>query len=243
MRLDGYIICATPRSGSTLLCDLLAGTGKTGHPNSFFRQQSIPNWMRRWGIDRDVPKFEQTYLKLAIQTGTAGTGMFGLRQMWDHKETLVGMLTRINSGEQYERDQFAQAFGSLRYIFLHRDDLVAQAVSRAKAERSGLWHKFADGTDRERVSKYHEPKYDRDQISKFIGEVTKDNSRWEAWFAHNEVSPLRISYESLAESPQATLDRILDDFGLSRSKAYIKSKKLFDEVNQTWISRYRSQSD
>ncbi len=31
-----YLICATPRSGSTLLCDALDGTGIAGHPEEHF---------------------------------------------------------------------------------------------------------------------------------------------------------------------------------------------------------------
>jgi len=29
-----YVVCATPRSGSTLLCELLKSTGVAGHPVS-----------------------------------------------------------------------------------------------------------------------------------------------------------------------------------------------------------------
>ena len=31
-----YLVCATERSGSTLLCELLAGTGVAGRPEEFF---------------------------------------------------------------------------------------------------------------------------------------------------------------------------------------------------------------
>lgn len=37
--LDGYIICATPRTGSTLLRDLLASTRAAGGPDSFFMRE------------------------------------------------------------------------------------------------------------------------------------------------------------------------------------------------------------
>ncbi|HMF66717.1 MAG TPA: Stf0 family sulfotransferase, partial [Phyllobacterium sp.] len=35
-----YVICGTPRSGSTLLCDLLESTGIAGRPASYFRSES-----------------------------------------------------------------------------------------------------------------------------------------------------------------------------------------------------------
>ena len=41
---DAYIICGTPRTGSTLLCKLLASTGTSGDPHSFYRRQDLPEW-------------------------------------------------------------------------------------------------------------------------------------------------------------------------------------------------------
>jgi len=49
-RPAAYIICGTPRSGSTLLCGYLAATGAAGDPDSFFRTQSIDWWARYWGL-------------------------------------------------------------------------------------------------------------------------------------------------------------------------------------------------
>ena len=38
---------------------------------------------------------------------------------------------------------------SNRYLHLSREDKLAQAVSDLKAEQSGLWHVFTDGSERE----------------------------------------------------------------------------------------------
>jgi LPS sulfotransferase NodH len=35
--MSGLIVCATQRSGSTLLCELLKATGVTGIPNEYFQ--------------------------------------------------------------------------------------------------------------------------------------------------------------------------------------------------------------
>ncbi|WP_246682224.1 Stf0 family sulfotransferase [Mesorhizobium sp. B3-2-1] len=47
---DGYIICGTPRTGSTLLCKLLAATGTTADPHSFYRRQDVSEWAEDWGL-------------------------------------------------------------------------------------------------------------------------------------------------------------------------------------------------
>ena len=48
--LDGYIICGTPRTGSTLLCNLLASTKKTGNPDSFYGRKFMPAWAEEWRL-------------------------------------------------------------------------------------------------------------------------------------------------------------------------------------------------
>jgi LPS sulfotransferase NodH len=43
--LRSYLVCATPRSGSTLLCHLLDQTGIAGHPEEYFealRHSGVP---------------------------------------------------------------------------------------------------------------------------------------------------------------------------------------------------------
>ena len=47
--LDGYVICGTPRTGSTLLCGLLASTKMAGDPHWFYRRQNIAEWAERVG--------------------------------------------------------------------------------------------------------------------------------------------------------------------------------------------------
>ena len=47
---DAYIICGTPRTGSTLLCDLLTSTKRTGAPHSFYRRQNILEWAKEWKL-------------------------------------------------------------------------------------------------------------------------------------------------------------------------------------------------
>ncbi|TIV94573.1 MAG: Stf0 sulfotransferase, partial [Mesorhizobium sp.] len=82
---DAYIICGTPRTGSTLLCNLLKSTNKTGAPHSFYRRQDITEWAEEWGLPgRDTMSeldFDVTYLNAAIKAGKGGTGIFGLRLM------------------------------------------------------------------------------------------------------------------------------------------------------------------
>ncbi|MCP4417029.1 MAG: hypothetical protein GY805_10425 [Chloroflexi bacterium] len=39
-----YLICATPRSGSTLLCEALRNTNLAGNPDEYFGPMHISRW-------------------------------------------------------------------------------------------------------------------------------------------------------------------------------------------------------
>jgi len=139
------IICATPRSGTTLLCDLLQETGVAGRPNSFYRRQSIDNYASRLGVAPGFD-FERRYLAAVIAEGTADTGLFAMRVMWPSLPELTDKLAALFPDEIDDAGRIGAAFGAPLYVFVEREDKVAQAVSRGKAEQSGLWHVNADAS-------------------------------------------------------------------------------------------------
>ena len=71
------IICGTPRSGCTLLCDLLAGSGVAGRPNSFYRRESIAHFAHEFGVPAadgiDGVAFDRAYLDAVRREGKGGT--------------------------------------------------------------------------------------------------------------------------------------------------------------------------
>lgn len=80
--MRGYILCATPRSGSTLLCALLASSGVAGQPQSWFRAESMGHYAKAWGIGRKGGFDWVAYLAAAIAAGRGDIALMGLRLMW-----------------------------------------------------------------------------------------------------------------------------------------------------------------
>ena len=92
-----YVICTTPRSGSTLLCQLLASTGKSGNPDSWFHQPSVSSWIKyhlNVSSEHFATKREAlaTVLQAAIERGTNETGLFGLRLQRERVDFLMQQL-------------------------------------------------------------------------------------------------------------------------------------------------------
>lgn len=244
---DGYIICGTPRTGSTLLCSLLASTKTAGNPDSFYGRKFMSAWAQEWRLPaRDTMSekdFSIAYLNGAIAAGKGGTGIFGLRLMRENLDELSAILDQIFPQLPSDRARLEKAFGRILYIHLSREDKLAQAISLIKAEQTGLWHVAPDGTEIERLAPPQEPHYDFVRINREVRELESYDTAWHSWFAAQGIEPWRIGYESLSANPAVALTRICEALGIEAPNARNVSPgvaKLADETSQDWIRRYRS---
>ncbi len=246
-KYDSYVICTSPRSGSTLLCKLLAATGVAGNPNSYFHGPSVSSWIEDLGLTHNPSASDRELLEVifrkAIAKGTLNTGVFGLRLQRHSFEFFIEQLGVLFPGQSKDAARFQAAFGRTLFVHLTRRDKVAQAVSYVKARQSGLWHAAPDGTELERLSPPREPVYNASEIRTCFEEMTTQDSEWEHWFAATEIDPHRITYEELSAAPTKTLWTMLDGLGLERGVACGVEPglaKLADGVNQEWAARFRS---
>lgn len=250
--LDGYIICGTPRSGSTLLCDLLESTTRCGTPNSYFDPRFIPEWAEEWGLPAvtpqeapslDVPSFDTAYLEAAIEVGKASSEIFALRLMRETLESLSATLHLIYPGQPSDKARLEKAFGSrLLYLHLSRADKLAQAISYIKAEQTGLWHQAPDGSEIERLSPPQDPHYDFNRIAQEVAKLEAYDKAWNSWFEAQGIAPLRLSYESLAADPAQMLLQVCEALGVEAPPDdEIKPgvAKLADDISLDWMRRYR----
>ena len=245
--LDGYMICGTPRTGSTLLCNLLASTKTIGNPDSFYGRQFISSWAEEWRLPgRDTMSerdFNIAYLNAAVAAGKGGTEIFGLRLMRENLDEFSAILDQVFPQLPSDRARLEKAFGRILYIHLSREDKLAQAISLVKAEQTGLWHMAPDGTEIERLAPPKDPEYDFERINHEVLELEGYDTAWNLWFAAQGIEPLRIGYESLSANPAAALFGICEALGVQPPNARDVSPgvaKLADETSLDWMHRYRS---
>ena len=240
-----YLLCATPRSGTTLLCDLLEGTGQAGRPQSYYRRQDMDRRARDWDLrPADFPDqaaFDGAYLSAVLRTGAAGTGIFGLRLMWGTVGELLERLAPLYPGTT-EAARLTLAFGPLVYIHVSRRDKVAQAISLLKAEQSGLWHVDADGADRQRLAPSGPAVYDEDRIAELVDELVCDDAGWIAFFAKHRIDPIQVVYEDLASNPRAAMRKLLAAMGRPLELAddlTVKTSRMADAASEDWGASFR----
>lgn len=246
---DSYVICTAPRSGSTLLCRLLAATGVSGNPDSHFHRPSLEHWLADLGVTPAPSLSERELVRLAFQAAVAeGTrgGMFGLRLQRHSFAFFTEKLALLHPGHATDVERFEAAFGRTLFLHLSRQDKVAEAVSLVKAQQSGLWHRAPDGTELERLAPPKELVYDPDAIRASVEEVTQYDRDWRQWFADQSVDPLRLTYEALAADPLETLRVVLERLGLGRTAAAgveVGVARLADDTNQDWVARFRAEQE
>ena len=247
-KYDSYIICTSPRSGSTLLCSLLAGTGIAGNPKSWFHDPSVSEWLNYFDLAHDTLHSECEILaqifRSAINLGSGHSAIFGLRMQSHSFDFFKQKLSVLYPEFSSDGQRLQAAFGRILYIHLSRLDKVEQAVSYVKAKQSGLWHIAPDGTELERLSPPGELKYVAGDILHQFREMKVQDANWDQWFVAESINPFRLQYESLSSNPAKSLRHVLDELDLNMetiSDVEASVAKLTDQINLTWVKRFRDE--
>lgn len=251
-----YLVCATPRSGSTLLCELLRLTGRAGWPLEHFevlRHSSLPRQPREYfegladervlsllaplqaGRPSDEPA--QEWWERIASEGTTGNGVWGGKIMWGHVPDCLERARALPGLAGADLDGvLRRLLGDPVTVFITRRDKVAQAVSLWRAVQTQRWRSSpdADGSA---------PVYDFAAIDHLVRQLTDDEASWEAWFEQTGRRPLHLVYEEDIEpDPQAAAARVLRELGLPPGDVPAPElSRQRDGVSAEWIARYHAE--
>lgn len=141
-----YLVCASQRSGTTMLCRALADIGTAGRPEEYFLavdEVAQPGW-RCWehgpyGIANGARSREE-YLEIVYRLGSTPNGVFGAKLMWNNLQWAVSNFKVIPRFSGLDRAElFHAAFPGLRVVNVTRRDRVRQAVSWSRMAQDGVW--------------------------------------------------------------------------------------------------------
>jgi LPS sulfotransferase NodH len=195
IRRRTFIICSTQRSGSWLLCRQLINAG-IGVPHEYFHSDHIDRLCRRWNLDASD---RHTYLRVVSSKRTTPNGVWGAKLQWVHYLCNQALIDE-------------RLLDPSLYIFLHRTDIAAQAVSLHISLVTGIWG--FDGV------KLTEPAPgirlgDLGHLALCAQAINKENDLWREFFARRRVSPLAVRYEEFAADQPGAIRRITERLGLN----------------------------
>lgn len=236
-RPHSYIVCGTPRTGSTLLCSLLTSTGVAGRPESYFREPDQRDWAARFGVPVDADgRFDYArFVAGALRSGTTANGVFGARIMWGTMHVFVDGLDPHHQRRRGDIEVLENALGPLCFVHVQRRDIVGQAVSWARAEQSGYWQ-HGDRAPRE-------VRFDLDEIDSLIATIHEHNESWRTWFGAQAVAPFEVTYESLVSEAREAVGGILECIGVKPPSDWAPAsthERQADAINADWVRRYRA---
>jgi LPS sulfotransferase NodH len=231
-----YVLCATPRTGSTFLCSLLSSTGVAGRPESYLRDEDWRLWAERFGMPALADRSEDypPFVAGAVRAGSTHNGVFGARLMWGTMPVLVRGLDPCQ-GRRSDHEVLADALGPLCFVHLQRHDVVGQAVSWARAEQSGYWQHGDQRTG--------EPRFDLDQLDELVRTIDGHNAAWRHWFVDQGVEPVNVAYESVVAAPSDTVRVILHAIGTELPAGWTPAsshQRQADNMNAEWVQRYHA---
>jgi LPS sulfotransferase NodH len=265
-----YLVCATPRSGSTLLCHLLSATGVAGRPEEYFEALHHSGLPRRpheyFQPDRHAdiverlafremperparpnelwaPDTYDRYLAWATEQGTTPNGVFGAKLMWGYLFDFADLVRRIDgfAGLPVPR-LLERAFPGLRYVRVTRQDKVRQAVSLWKAVQTQTWRRDAGAQSEGPAAP---ATYDFAAIHHLVNQLHAHDNAWTGYFTGLGVDPLVVTYEELAAEKASTVRRVLDHVGIAPPPEGIalepRLEQQADALSEEWVTRYETQ--
>jgi LPS sulfotransferase NodH len=238
-----YLVCATPRSGSTLLCETLERTGVAGRPREYFealKETGVPRRPREyfWGLrspevirllphdaqlDREAersPTWSRDdyaqHLTAALREGTTPNGVFGAKLMWSYFDDFLELMRGIpRFGGKGDGSLLNAAFPELRYVFVSRSDKVRQAVSLWRALQTWVW-RTAEGRPKDEPLPEQRAVYSFDAIDHLLDQLRRHEDAWRGFFFRIGQQPLSVFYEDVAGDLEGSVARVLDMLGIER---------------------------
>jgi LPS sulfotransferase NodH len=162
-----YLVCATPRSGSTLVCHALEETGVAGRPEEYFEalrhsgrprrpeeyflgveDQTIRDHLGERAVGSEPaprsPLWSRAaydrYLEWAFEAGTTPNGIFGAKLMWGYFSDFVSLLRNMPSCRDVPlAELLPSVFPELTFVRVVRANKLRQAVSLWKAVQTATW--------------------------------------------------------------------------------------------------------
>ncbi|MGD1805290.1 Stf0 family sulfotransferase [Dapis sp. BLCC M126] len=247
MEKKSYIVCSTPRSGSTLLCKTLEELGGCGQPEEYFHRHTI----KKLKLNNNPDQF-LSYCHSICQEGLRTHGVFGMKMHWWQ---LLDFLSIARQSPSFENkrdwDIINALFPNPKFIYLCRRDIIAQAVSATIAMQTGQWEKIRENQPKNPLQSVKKSQGDRVKSIKFqpwkIYEWEKNikdnNLCWRFFFNDNCLNYYEIVYEDMVKSLVNEITNVVDYIGIDKSKMNYEiqahTQRQFNIINQKFINYYK----
>ncbi|WP_413167431.1 Stf0 family sulfotransferase [Capilliphycus salinus ALCB114379] len=233
-----YVICTTARSGSNLLCDLLASSKMMGNPKEVLNVDSMlrPYCEKNGLFEQNSQVSMTTYLDHIVNSLSSKNNVFGMKALFDQLEPFLRL------------EAVKELLQTSKFIWLVRRDLVAQAVSMYIARVTNEWTSMNEkqNQEKENKSRRDDVQYDRDKINHFMEYLTQQNLKLLDFFAINQIDYLQVYYEDILVNPNQICQEICKFCDVEVEHEFsidsASFKKQGNELNEKLATKFRQES-
>ena len=231
-----YLVCATPRSGSSLLCESLTSTGLAGRPKEFFFRHTDMWSLPDWGETKEI----EQYLGWLFEDCSTPNAVFGAKIMMGNFVELVEELRKLPGRARLNSHARLQSvFPGLRYVSITRRDKLRQAISSVRADQTDCWWHHQGDLDLPGP----EPRFNRKEIERRLEEIRFQEAEWQTFFDASRTEPITVEYEDLVGSYEATAKRVARELGIVvPRKVWFGERQLLsqsDAKTDQWVERFK----
>ncbi|HEG0615153.1 TPA: hypothetical protein SB591_001588, partial [Campylobacter coli] len=225
------ILCSTQRSGSTMVVEDFRNSGVMGNPEEYF----IPWQGFKESVDIDK-EIDSLFLK-----GTKH-GVFSVKIMANQLQKVNFLLKNYSS----HYDNILELFDGAYWIYIKRNDIIEQAISRYISAKTKVNHAVANKNDkhfagnliRENINNYnYGVEYDFNHIMKYIIDIKNENLYWLEFFERNNIHPLILTYEIYSKDIKFNyLNDVANYVHIDYSNKVLERKmvKLANKINENF---------
>ena len=223
-----------------MICADMAATGVLGNPREHFIN---------WAPSRqDIDWKERLNTTIKNQTKKE---VFSVKVM---SSQIMNVDECLNKSTEHRKDysvfnSFYNTFKDAYWIYLKRNNTLRQAISRAMAGQTGIYHAVQSDKDQPfpgtNFSTYKKDYNDNIEvrhqfIKKATEKINQENLIIEIFFEKNKITPLRINYEDYCNNPKEYIGTILNDLGIKLNilKNNSKTVKLSNHNNEKILDEY-----
>lgn len=213
-----YLICSSPRCGSTLLGEMLFETGMAGDPLEYLNNKYMASYVRQHVPSGNIPIEE--YMAMIKRRRTSENGYFGMQIHFSH-------FMRTFQNTPHSAGAFVKSYD--RVVFLRRKDRVAQAVSLYKSMITGVYSSMdlEHQTEEEKeLFRSRVVPFDPRPISNTLQRIIGQDMGWMTFLQQQGISYKEMYYEDFVDDYSGQSQDILQYLGLSISDSDIPVKKL-----------------
>jgi trehalose 2-sulfotransferase len=235
MARESLVFCSTPRSGSTFICNALASAGAIPKPDEWLHTDRLMERRQAYGLSGTEVE-DYALIREIVRREVNPSGIFSIKLMWPQLTRLLG-ITQIPTIENRTRAlrSIFELFPNPTLIHITRANSLRQAISWARAIKTGVWHHLPG------LNKPLPAHFDFVLVRSLIDFIDQENQAWRVVLDEAGCPTRAIVYEDFVLNPADYTLKFFSGLGMNLmhfEAIWDETAVASDGLNALWEQAY-----